>query len=637
MVSVPDSQGVSVQQCAGMRDCVQVIGSLSFMQRRFIAAALAAAFAVPCTTFAAENDATVVVTATRMPARASELLNDVTVLKRDDIEASGAATLPELLAAQPGIELVSNGGVGKTASLLMRGTESRHTVVLIDGMRVNSATAGDTAVQHVPLSQIERIEIVRGPVSSLYGSEAIGGVVQIFTKRGEGPLGGNIQASYGGRNTSDLAAGISGSTDTLNYTLTAGHFQTDGVSVITNPANASYYSDRDGYRQDNLTGRVGAQVAPGHELAANVYHSDSVSRYDAYGAGNYDARINQTLQGVGVESRNRLAEYWTSTLRIADGTDDMTDHPSAATTRLYKTKQKQAMWQNDFRTPLGDLLAGVERLEQNIASTTAYTTKERSVDSLLLGYQGHLDAHRLQVSARRDDNSQFGAKTTGMAYYGYQITPSLRASVGAGTSFSAPTFNQLYYPGYGNPDLKPEHGRNKEAALTLDNGHARTSLTWFDNRVTDLIQSVLVTPPAGYLAENVQKAKLAGWTLAVEANRFGWRPRLALDLLDAKDEATGLWLRRRAREHLTLALSKDFGNWSVNSEIVASSHRYEDAANRQKLAGYTVVNAGIDYRAAADTTLFARAVNIFDKRYELAADYATTRAGLFVGVRQRFN
>jgi vitamin B12 transporter len=606
------------------------------MQCRFIAAALAAAFAIPCSTVAAEDDATVVVTATRMPARASELLNDVTVLHRDDIEASGTATLPELLAAQPGIELVSNGGAGKATSLLTRGTESRHTVVLIDGMRVNSATSGDTAVQHIPLSQIERIEIVRGPVSSLYGSEAIGGVVQIFTKRGEGPLGGNIQASYGSRNTSDLTAGISGSADKLNYALTAGHFQTDGVSALTNPANASYNPDRDGYRQDNLTGRVGMQVASGHELTANVFHSDSVSRYDAYGAGSYDARIDQTLQGVGLESRNRLAERWTSTLRIADSTDDMTDHPSATTTRLYKTEQKQAMWQNDFRTPLGDLLAGVERLEQRIASTTDYTTKARSVDSILFGYQGHLDAHRLQVSARRDDNSQFGAKTTGMAYYGYQIVPSLRASVGAGTSFSAPTFNQLYYPGYGNVDLKPEQGRNKEASLVWENGHAHASLTWFDNRVSDLIYSVQVAPSV-YLARNVQKAQLTGWTLAIDGNMLGWRPRLALDLLDAKDESTGLMLPRRAKEHLTLALAKDFGAWSAHGEVVANSYRYDDAANKKRLGGYGVVNAGLDYRYSPDTTLFARAVNIFDKRYELAADYATPRAGLFVGVRQRFN
>jgi vitamin B12 transporter len=607
------------------------------MQRRFIAAALAAAFAIPCSTLAAEDEAAVVVTATRMPARASELLNDVTVLRRSDIEASGAATLPELLAAQPGIEFVNNGGTGKTTSLITRGTESRHTVVLIDGMRVNSATSGDTAVQHIPLSQIERIEIVRGPVSSLYGSEAIGGVVQIFTKRGEGPLSGNVQASIGSRNTSDLAAGITGATDTLNYALSAGHFQTDGVSALTNPANASYNADSDGYRQDNLTGRASVQFAPGHELAANVFHSDSVSRYDAYGAGSYDARMTQTLQGIGLESRNRLAERWTSTLRIADGTDDMTGHASATSMSVFKTEQTQAVWQNDFRTPLGDLLAGIERLEQRIASTTAYTTKERSVDSLLFGYQGHLDAHRLQVSARRDDNSQFGAKTTGMAYYGYQIVPSLRASIGAGTSFSAPTFNQLYYPGYGNPDLKPEHGRNKEASLVWENGRAHASLTWFDNRVRDLIQSVLVTPPFGYAANNVQNAKLSGWTLAIEGNRFGWRPRLVLDLLDARDEATDKWLPRRAREHLTLALVKDFGAWSANGEIVASSSRYDDAANTRRLAGYGVVNAGLDYRASADTTLFARAVNIFDKRYELAADYATTRAGIFVGVRQRIN
>lgn len=607
------------------------------MQRRFIAATLAAVFAIPCPALAAGDDATVVVTATRIATRASELLNDVTVLRREDIEASGATALSELLAAQPGIELVSNGGAGKTSSLFIRGAESRHTVVLIDGMRINSATSGDTAIQHIPLAQIERIEIVRGPVSSLYGSEAIGGVVQVFTRRGEGALSGNVQASYGSRNTTDLSASLSGATERLNYALTAGHFRTDGVSALTNSANGAYHPDADGYRQDNISGRIGVQLAPGHDLAANAFHSDGVSRYDAYGAGDYDARMPQTLQGFGIESRNRFADIWTSTLRLADSTDDSTNHASATSTSVFKTGQTQATWQNDIRTPLGDLLAGVERLEQRVDSSTGYTTTDRNVDSLLLGYQGRLDAHRLQVSARRDDNSQFGAKTTGMAYYGYQLTPMWRASVGAGTSFSAPTFNQLYYPGYGNPDLKPEQGRNKEASLVWDGGHARASITWFDNRVRDLIQSVLVTPPFGYAASNVQKAKLTGWTLVAEGGALGWRTRAALDLLDARDEATGLRLPRRARQHLTLGIAREFGAFSANGEVVASGRRYDDAANTRPLAGYTVVNAGLDYRHSADTTLFAHAVNLFDKRYELASGYATTRAGVFVGVRQRFN
>jgi vitamin B12 transporter len=610
------------------------------MQQRSVAVAIAAAFslplALPFSAVASDGQATVVVTATRTPVQASEVLNDITVLDRSDIEASGAATLPELLAAQPGVQFVTNGGVGKTASLFLRGAESRHTVVLVDGMRINSATGGDTAVQHIPLSQIERIEIVRGPVSSLYGSEAIGGVVQVFTRRGEGALNGNVEASYGSRNTSDVSAGVSGASNAFDYALSAGHFQTDGVSVIANPKNASYNPDADGYRQDNAAGRVGMRLASGHELAANVFYSDSVSRYDALGAGSYDARIDQTLQGVGIESKNRFAESWTSTLRVADSTDDMTNHAKATSTTAFKTEQKQATWQNDFRTPLGSILAGVERLEQTIASTTAYTTKERTVDSLLFGYMGRLEAHRLQISARRDDNSQFGARTTGMACYGYQILSVLRASVGVGTSFSAPTFNQLYFPGFGNPDLKPERGRNKEATLAWDNGHARAALTRYDNRVTDLIQSVQVAPGV-YLAENVQRAKLAGWTLVVEANRFGWRPRLAYDQLDATDEATGLVLPRRAREHLTLGVAKEMEAFTVNGEVVASSHRYDNAANTRRLAGYAVVNAGLDYRYSTDTTLFARAVNILDKRYELAADYATTRASLFVGVRQRFN
>lgn len=600
------------------------------MQHRFAAAA--AAFCLCQSALAVDDEAAVVVTATRMPSRASELLNDVTVLHRDDIEASAAASLPELLAAQPGVQFTTNGGPGKTAGLFLRGAESRHTVVLIDGMRVNSATAGDTAIQHIPLDQIERIEIVRGPVSSLYGSEAIGGVVQIFTKRGDGPLTGNLQAGVGSRNTSDVSAGISGSTADVDYALTAGHFQTDGVSASTSTA---YNQDQDGYRQDNAAGRIGIRYAAGQELAAQFFYSDGVTRYDP-SASSYDARIYQTLQAAGVESRNQIADFWRSTLRLADSADDSTNHSSATAKSVFKTEQRQTTWQNDFRTSIGNLLAGIERLEQSIAGTTNYATKDRSVDSLLLGYQGHYADHRLQASARRDDNSQFGTKSTGMAYYGYQITPALRASVGAGTSFSAPTFNQLYFPSnWGNPNLEPEEGRNKEATLAWDNGHAHASLTWFDNRVRNLINYNTSTTP---YYKNINRAHLTGWTLAVDGNLLGWRPRLAYDWLDAKDEATGLMLPRRAKERLTLGLARELDAWTVSGDLVASSSRldYSSPSSIKRLGGYTVANAGIDYRAAAQTTLFVRADNIFDKRYELAADYATTRASIFAGVRQRF-
>ena len=608
------------------------------------AAASAAALVsviLPCANAHADNEMSlVVITATRTAERASDLLNDITVLDRSAIEASGAATLPELLAAQPGIELVSNGGLGKTASLLIRGAESRHTVVLVDGMRINSATSGDTAIQHIPLDQIERIEIVRGPVSGLYGSEAIGGVVQVFTREGAGRFGAHVQGSVGNRNTADLSAGISGAAAALSYALNVGHLRTDGVSAITNPANYSYHPDHDGYRQNNATGRLAYQLAPGHALAANVFYSDSVSRYDAYGAGSYDARIAQTLQGVGLELRNRFSETWTSTLRLADSRDDMSNFASASSSSAFKTEQKQATWQNDLRTPLGNLIAGAERLEQDIDSTTAYTTTSRHVDSLLFGYLGRFDAHRLQASARRDDNSQFGAKTTGMAYYGYQIAPAWRASIGAGTAYSAPTFNQLYYPAYGNPNLKPETGRNKEAMLVwennAENGPTRASLTWYDNRVSDLIQSVQVAPYV-YEAANVQKARLTGVTLTAEGQFDGWRPRVTYDWLDATDDATGLRLPRRARQHATLGLSKDFGAVTANTEIVASGTRYDNAANTKRLAGYAIVNAGVDYRLAATTTLFARAVNLFDKKYELAADYASTRFSILVGLRHRLD
>lgn len=602
------------------------------MHRAFIHAALAAAYFHPFAACAADQ-ATIVVTATRLPTRASELLNDITVLDRAEIEAAGANNLADLLGAQPGVQTASNGGLGKSTFLFLRGSESRHAVVLVDGLRINSATAGDTALQHIPLAQIERIEILRGPASSLYGSEAIGGVVSITTRRGEGPPRPHVQASVGSHNTLDLSAGVAGISGPLRFAVTAGRLQSDGVSANVNPANRTYNPDADGYRQDNFAAQATLSLAPGHELAGTLFQSDGVSRYDN-GPSSFDARLLHTLRAAGIESRNRFLPNWTSSLRLSDSVDDSTNLASATSSSVFRTRQSQAVWQNDIKTGFGTWLAGAERLEQRVSSSTVYTATQRTVDSLLAGYQGAFAGHRVLAAVRRDDNSQFGARTTGSAYYGYQFDAAWRASLGGGTSFSAPTFNQLYFPGFGDPTLRPERGRNREATLVWEQGARRFSLTGYDNRVADLIATAFVGPgPMDYRAQNVNQARLSGWTAAGDAAFGPWRLRGSLDRLDAKDQATGLQLQRRAREHATLAVQYSAGVWSVNGEAVASGARYDDVANTRRLGGYTVFNLGVDYRYAADTILFVRAVNLFDKRYELAADFATVRAGLFVGLR----
>ncbi|MQY51416.1 TonB-dependent receptor [Rhodocyclus tenuis] len=596
-----------------------------------LAAALAAC--VPASAYASEGD-TVVVTATRQETRSNELLSDVTVITREQIEQAGQTSVEQLLAQQPGVEYWANGGPGTLSAISIRGANSNHTLLLIDGQRVGSISSGAPDFSRLPLSQIERIEILRGPASSLYGADAIGGVIQIFTKRGEGPARINASTGYGTYGTSDSNVGIAGGTDVVSYSLQAGYYETNGFSAIRNSANPSYNADHDGFYRSSFSGGVSVRPATGHEIGLNFLSSNGTNKYDN-GPGTDDANRSNT-GSVSLYSRNRFTDDWTSTLRVGHGLDDATTLTNGIASGLYRTQQDQASWQNDIRLPVGKALLAAEYLKQNLTSSSTYTLTERTIKSLLAGWSGNLGDHRLQANLRHDDNSQFGGKTTGTAAYGYQFTADWRAHISYGTAFKAPAFNNLYfpltcYPGWGcyggNPNLKPETARNAEAGINWEKSGHSFAATYFRNKVSDLIDASLPVPI------NVNKASLSGTSLAYSGNFGDFSGGVSLDLQRARDDTTGKQLARRADEQLKTHLAWTSGALKFGGEWQLSGKRYDDAANTKKLGGYGLVNLFAERRIDSEWTLFARANNVFNREYELARDYATPGASLFVGVR----
>lgn len=577
---------------------------------------------------AVADEAMIVVTATRQATRSNELLSDVSVITRADIDEAGQSTVEQLLATQPGIEYAANGGPGTTSSIFIRGASSKQTIVLIDGQRVGSASSGDVAFSRIPPSQIDHIEILRGPASSLYGADAIGGVIQIFTRRGEGPLRLNASAGYGTYGTADAGAGFSGGNEAISYSLQIGHYKTAGFNAISNPAKSSYNPDRDGYRNTNYSGSFAFRPAQGHEIGVNLMHSNGISKYDSTPKAR-DFANDQDLGAYSIFSRNRLGEAWTSTLRLGSSKDDSTNLRNDVAISIFRTDQDQATWQNDIQLPVGRAMLAAEYLRQRLSGTTAYQVTERSIRSLLAGWNGSLGDHRLQFNLRRDDNSQFGGKTTGFVAYGYQFNPDWRAHASYGTAFRAPSFNELYYPntgfGGGNPDLKPEVSRNREVGVDWERGAHRFFALYFNNKVSDLI--------AGWPPVNVSKATLSGTSLGYEGGFSDWRFGISADFQQPRDDDTGKRLVRRADEQMKTRLSRAYGNWNFGGEWLLVGKRYEDAANTRKLGGYGLVNLFADYRIDRDWTLFARGNNIFNKNYELALDYATPRASVFAGIR----
>lgn len=583
--------------------------------------------------FAYGQSDVVIVTATRTPQRVSQLVSDVTVITRDEIEQAGHSSLPEILQAQPGLEIGTSGGFGTATDIHVRGANSDQVIVLIDGLRVGSATVGTTPAQHIAPSQIERIEIVRGPMSSLYGADAIGGVIQIFTRAADGPPQPRGSAGFGSYRTQEFTAGYGGTVGDTSFNVNAGHLDSQSFSATKPTVAFGFNPDRDPYRNTSLSARLAHRFTPDHELGATAFQSNSRVHVDFNGVG-FDDIQDQTLEAYGAFSRNRFMPWWQSTLRLGRGVDDLTSRTSP--TDVFKTIQDQALWQNDFRTPMGDFLAAAEHLEQKVSGTTEFPVRSRTIQSVLGGYTGRFDRHTLQLNVRHDDNSQFDDKTTGSIGYGFAFAPGWRASAAYGTAFKAPTFNELYFPpmfgcpAFGNPNLRPESSRNMEAALRYEHAAHAAGVVAYRNRIRDLISGV--GNPC-QRAENVEKAQITGVTLTYGFALAGWAVRASADFLNPENETTDKVLRRRAKRHGALSIARRAGAWTTGVEAIASGPRFDDADNMVRLSGYTIFNLFGEYRITGAWSLFARMNNLFDKDYELAQGFNTPGFNAFVGVR----
>lgn len=598
-----------------------------------LCAALIAAF--PLLGAAVENDP-VVVTANRLPVRVSAALADVTVIDRDEIACAGAASLSELISRQAGIGYSSNGGAGSASSLYIRGANSAQTLVLVDGLRFGSATTGGAALEHLALDQIERIEIVRGPASALYGADAIGGVIQIFTRTGHGKPELDAFAGAGRYGTESYALGGSGEVSALSFSLRGSYDKTDGFSATKDAARQpyNYDPDRDGYHRAALGGSLGWKIAEGHRLALNAQYDKGRTHYDAQdGAGlPYDAHADVEVSAFGATLTDRFMSGWDSTLRLGSTLDDSRDYaPWNALGASFRTRQNQIDWQNALGSAFGSWLLGVSSVRQAALSEGNFDL-DRTITGLYGGWTGDFASQHFQLNLRRDDNSQFGAHGTGTLAWGWQFAPAWRLRASWGSSFRAPSFSELYYPGYGNAKLAPERGRSGELALAWAADGSRVSLTGYRNKVSDLINSVC---DANWVcaAQNVARAKLEGLTLAGATARGGFDFEGSADWLRARDTDTGLQLARRAQRQAKLAASYGSASWRFGTELIGVGARYEDAANTKRMGGYGLVNLFAQVQFSRQLRFEARLDNAFDHRYETAWGYGTAGASLFTGLR----
>jgi vitamin B12 transporter len=457
--------------------------------------------------------------------------------------------------------------------------------------------------------------------------------VQVFTKRGGERTQANASIGYGTYGTWNAAAGISGARGVARASVQLAARQSDGFTAIDNPANFSYDADRDGYRNGSVNAHGALQMASEHALSIQYFRSRLDSRFDA--GDDFDDRTITTVSTWQVVLEDRFTPSWTSRIAAGEGRDESVSK-TAFGEFPFDTRQRQYAWQNDVSLPAGALTVALERREERVETDAGFAVRSRATNSVTGIYRLDAERNALQANVRHDDSSQFGGRTTGAVAWGYRLFPGWRVTASAGTAFKTPTFNDLYFPDFSNPDLRPETSRNVEGAL--HGGGAVGDIQWqaqavgYRNRVRDLI---VFECDVNFSCRpnNVADATLKGATLG---GNVQWRDtslRASIDVASPTEAGSGRLLPRRARRHGVVTLSQALGRGRLIAEWVASSARYDDAENQRRLGGYGLVNLALEWTFDARTTFFVRGDNVFDRHYELAADFATGGARVFGGVQ----
>ncbi len=592
------------------------------------------AAALVCTTTTAAATEAVVVSATRTPIEVSDAVADVSVLDRAALDRTEARTLAEVLAQLPGLQASANGGLGKPSFLYLRGLEARHVLLLVDGVRVGSATLNTPSLDNLPLDAIERIEVVRGPLTSRYGSGAMGGVVQVFTRRAAAGIRANARAAGGSRGYVLGSAGAGHARGGVDLAVQVQGQRTDGFSA-TNP-NAPFGAhdpDADGFRQNGASVRAGWAFAPRWRLEAQWLEARGTTHYDD-GPG-ADARADLHTRVASLQAGGPVVDGWSTRLLVGESTDGYDTVASASPWTelgLIRTRQRQATWDHRVRLPLGEALLAAERVEQRVRKPGApFDVDRRRIDALVAGWTVHQGPHDLQASLRHDDDSQFGGQTTGALAYARAFARGWRAGGSWGTSFTAPSFNQLYYPGFGNPDLRPEDGDHGELFVQWGTDMQQLRATAYRHRYRSFIS-------AGPTATNLPRVAIDGVTLGWDARLDAWRLSASLDWVDPRNDTAGSphegrLLPRRAQRMAKAGADWTQGAWTAGGALQAYSSRFDDVANTVRLGGYGVVDVHADWRFAPDWQLGVRLNNVAAKAYETAYGYRQAGREAYVTLR----
>ena len=612
---------------------------------RLCASALAvlAAFPVLAQSQSAGTLGEVVVTATRVAVPVTDVIADVSVIDRTVLDQAGQSSLRDVLALQPGLQISSNGGYRSSTNVYLRGATTSQSIVLIDGVRVGSATTGAASFENMPLDRIERIEILRGAASALYGPDAVGGVIQIFTREPEDGLHFAASVGAGSDGQREASASFRGRDGSIGYSLGMSKEKATGINLTNKPTAASYNPDVDSFDINSVDAKFMAQLSKQHTLTLGLMHSEMDYQFDGGSDKTSslvtDAWSRPVLNTASLKWDAQWFDNWKSSLIVASSDDEsVSDYYLTTTGALYssstfKTHRTQTTWQNDLALGADVLTVLLESRSEEVDSSTNYTVKQRDVKSAMLSYALNKPNWNALAVVRHDDNSQFGGFDNWALSGGYKLTPRWRAVASLGTSFQAPSFNQLYYPltnGYkGNPALTPQINRASELGLKYQQGYFAAGAMLYYNEIEGFIDPV----------KNTQSSLvvLRGVTLSMQNQVGDTRYAVSYDYADPRDQLNGTRLVRIARNVLNFNVNQRIGPVNVFGEVKLSSDREDNKAygtgfGKTILAGYSLINLGLDWKVNKDLSVLTRINNLADTKYVLADGYAMPGRNVFVSL-----
>jgi vitamin B12 transporter len=574
----------------------------------------------------------IIITESRIPTIVSESLSAISVITREDIERYQASDLYDLMSRLPGVSMLRNGVRGSATSLSIRGNQGDHSLFLVDGVRIGSATLGSATLGLINTNSIERIEVVRGPKSNLYGADAIGGVVNIITRDAADMDSLQVKSSVGSNGTKETTLSAGTTQGKSSYSAVLNTYKTDGIDSTYD--TSFLHGDEDGHENDSIALRYGYEINDDAKLSLSYNSNDSSTDYDASCA-TYDENWNKNESPCSIYNETKITslsssldlditDSWSTNIQLGKSTDNAeelstdVDLSQFYLDGIFNTTKTEATWFNAIELEADTLLSlGLDYQKDEVDSSNTYDVSSRDNKAAFLQYKLKSNGADVSFGARRDDNEQFGEHTTTSVMAGQDVSDNVRLNFSYGEGFKAPTFNDLYYPFSGNANLMPEESVNYEIGLKANWNNSSLNVGLFNNSIENIIlwSSSMGAP------DNTENVEISGLEFSLNTQVANWMLGISGTVMNPEDKSSGNILVRRAERSASLDGDYSVGDYGLGFTVYSQSHTFDDAANTVRLGGFTTLALRANFDLSDNWKVKVNANNLTDKEYVTASGF----------------